>query len=207
MPSTCTALAAVVTGRSVGRGGKLPLGCDRFVADSLQFGSRAAGVSTAQHAVCLTGRPRSAKLAPSAAGESHASHARDGHCTTGQSIPRGGTRGARARASRGSNSRARLRRVSQRLDGRAGPHAGTRVSAHSGARGDRGYRCDRCGYRWLAGRHACRGRLAQRCLRPLRPLSARKVVTAPFASIFKMRLLAISLKNTLPVASVANATP
>src|SRR5262245_60033826 len=37
----------------------------------------------------------------------------------------------------------------------------------------------------------------------VRPLSARNVVTAPFASILRMRLPAMSLKNTLPVASTA----
>src|SRR5262245_39539324 len=37
----------------------------------------------------------------------------------------------------------------------------------------------------------------------VRPLSDRKVVTAPFVYIFRMRLPAMSLKNTVPAASTA----
>ena len=45
--------------------------------------------------------------------------------------------------------------------------------------------------------------LASKQLPLVRPLSARKTVTAPLASIFRMRLPAMSLKKTLPSASTA----
>jgi len=146
------------------------------VTDSWPTVCSSARAPRCQHGpacVCLTGPPRRAKLAPQQPRESHARNARDGHCTAGQSIPRGGaspcpspgvtrfefacTPAASVTATRWS-CRATCRDWYTR---------------HSGHEVIGGYRCDRCGYRGLAGRHACRGRLAQRCLRSLRPLSAR----------------------------------